>query len=357
MKTIKITLTVACWIIVQAGYAQTGTPAAKPSAAAGTLIVLNKSDHTVSLIDVATRKALATVPTGFAPHEVAVSPDGKLAVVANYGTGAQPGNSLTVIDVPGKKKVKDIGLGDYKRPHGIAWMSGNTVAVTAEANKALLLVDLEAGTVTSAIETDQNVSHMVALTPDRSKAFVANIGSGSATVIDLKEKKHIVNIETGAGAEGIDVSPDGKEVWVTNRQANTVSIIDVATLKVTATIESKAFPIRVKFTPDGKHALVSNAQSGEVAVFDAREKKEIRRIKMEFSPVNDADKRLFGNQFGTSPVPVGILIEPSGRYAYVANTQADVITVIDLKEWKIADRLTAGKEPDGMGYSGLILSE
>lgn len=157
--------------------------------------------------------------------------------------------------------------------------------------------------------------------------------------------------------EGIDVSPDGKEVWVTNRQANAVSVIDGATLKVTATIESKAFPIRVKFTPDGNYALVSNAQSGEVAVFDVKERKEVKRIKLEFSPVNDADKRLFGNQFGKSPVPVGILIEPSGRYAYVANTQADVITVIDLKEWKIADRLTAGKEPDGLAYSPLTISQ
>lgn len=341
------------WVIIllvvlgtAVGFAQTGT-----------LIVLNKSDHTATFIDVASRNALATVPTGIAPHEVAVSPDGKTAVVANYGTREAPGNTLSVVDIPGKKKLKDIELGEYRRPHGIVWMKDQTVAVTVEANKAVLLVDVQSGKVLSAVETDQNVSHMIVLTPGQSRAFVANIGSGTTTVIDLKEKRRIANIETGAGAEGIDISPDGKEVWVTNRSANTVSVVDVATLKVSATLESKDFPIRVKFTPDGKHALVSNAQSGEVAVFDAAARKEIRRIKMEFSPVNDADKRLFGNQFGTSPVPVGILIEPSGRYAYVANTQADVVTVIDLKDWKIADRLTAGKEPDGLGYSRLVIDK
>ncbi len=323
----------------------------------GTLIVLNKSDHTATFIDVASRKALATVPTGTAPHEVAVSPDGKTAVVANYGTREAPGNTLSIIDVPGKKKLKDIDLGDYKRPHGSAWMSDHTVIVTVEANKAVLVVDVQSGKVVDALETGQNISHMVVLTPDRSLAFVANIGSGTATVLDLKGKRRLATIETGAGAEGIDITPDGREVWVTNRAANTISVIDVATLKVTAVLESKAFPIRVKFTPDGQYALVSNAQSGDVAVFDAEAKKEIRRIKMEFSPVNDADKRLFGNQFGTSPVPVGILVEPSGRYAYVANTQADVVTVLDLKEWKIADRLTAGKEPDGLGYSSMRLGE
>ncbi|HEY4612976.1 MAG TPA: cytochrome D1 domain-containing protein [Bacteroidota bacterium] len=343
----KIVLVIVTLMIgVSLGKAQTGT-----------LIVLNKSDHTASLIDAATNKVVATVPTGLHPHEATVSPDGKLAVVADYGTGPNPGSTLTVIDIPGKKKLKTVSLGDYRRPHGVEWVKDNIVAVTVEANKALLLVDIQSEKVLNALVTDQTTSHMVVVTKDRAKAFVANIGSGTATVLDLKENKKLADIETGAGAEGIALSPDGKEVWVTNRSANTVSVIDAATHVVLATLESKSFPIRVKFTTDGKHALVSNAQSGEVAVFDTKTRKEIRRIKMEFSPVNDADKRLFGTQFGTSPVPVGILIEPSGAYAYVANTQADVVTVIDLKEWKIANRIVAGKEPDGLGFSRVRLTE
>src|SRR5688500_5153 len=71
----------------------------------GTLLVLNKSDTTVSLIDLASRKVVATVPTGVGPHEVAVSPDGKIAVVANYGAQT-PGNSLTVINIPDRKSTR-----------------------------------------------------------------------------------------------------------------------------------------------------------------------------------------------------------------------------------------------------------
>jgi DNA-binding beta-propeller fold protein YncE len=54
-------------------------------------------------------------------------------------------------------------------------------------------------------------------------------------------------------------------------------------------------------------------------------------------------------------VPVGILIAPELNQAFVANTNADVVIVIDLKTWQIADRLTAGNEPDGLGYSPLSL--
>jgi YVTN family beta-propeller protein len=327
------------------------------AADSGTLLVLNKSDNNVSLINVATGKVVATIPTGAGPHEVAVSPNGKIAVVANYGTQQAPGSSLTVIDVAGKKQLKTIDLGEYRRPHGIEWLRGDEIVVTAEGNKALLIVDIESGKVAAAVTTDQNVSHMVVLARRSNRAFVANIGSGSVTVIDLKTRKKITDLQTGAGAEGIDISPDEREVWVTNRAANTVSVIDVNTLKILATLESKDFPIRVKFAPGGKHVLVSNARSGDVAIFDAAAKKEIRRIPMLLKAAegSTSGQRIFGAQFGQSPVPVGILVAPKLSHAFVANTNADIVTMIDLKTWQVAGRLTAGKEPDGLGYSPVTL--
>ena len=331
-----------------------------PSIAAadsGTLLVLNKSDNTVSLIQLATQKSMATIPTGAGPHEVAVSPNGKIAVVANYGTAQTPGSSLTVIDVSGKKQLKTIDLGAYRRPHGIVWLRGNEIVVTAEGNKALLIVDVDTGKVQGAVTTDQNISHMVVVARKSSKAFVANIGSGSVTVIDLKGLKKITDLQTGAGAEGIDISPDEREVWVTNRAANTVSVIDVKSLKILATLESKDFPIRVKFAPGGKHVLISNARSGDVAIFDAMSKKEVRRIPMQLKAAEGATsgQRIFGDQFGQGPVPVGILVAPRLTHAFVANTNADIVTVIDLSTWEIVGRLTAGKEPDGLGYSPVTL--
>ena len=323
---------------------------------AGTLLVLNKSDNTVSLIDLASRKVVATVPTGVGPHEVAVSPDGKIAVVANYGAQT-PGNSLTVINIPSKQVIKTIDLGEYRRPHGIVWLKGNEIALTSEANKALLVVDVNSGKISANAVTDQNVSHMVVVSPKHNRAFVANIGSGSVTVIDLKTMKKVADLPTGAGAEGIDISPDEKEVWVSNRAANTVSIIETVFPKVVGTVESKDFPIRVKFTPDGKQVLVSNARSGDVAIFDAASRKEIRRVSMEVkaNESSNSGARLFGNQFGQSPVPVGILVARGVGHAFVANTNADIVTMIDLKTWQIVDRLVAGKEPDGLGYSKLTV--
>ncbi|MBT8259577.1 MAG: beta-propeller fold lactonase family protein [Bacteroidia bacterium] len=321
----------------------------------GTLIVLNKSDDTADLINLKSGESIATIPTGNGPHEVAVTPDGNLAVVTNYGRGDQwPGASLTIIDIKEKKVKKTIAL-DYKAPHGIEFISDNQVLVTCEADKKLIQVNIENGIIEKAIDTNQEVSHMVTYAPLSEKAFVANIRSGSVSVIDLKTDTLEKIIPTGEGAEGVALSSDGKHIWITNRAEDTISLIDYETLEIVKSFASEEFPIRVKTTSDGKYGLVSNARSGDVKVFDASTCKLIKTIPMEVTALEKEASRLF-QDFDDSPVPVGILIHPNNRFAFVANTNADLITVIDLDEMKITSRLTAGKEPDGLGYSPLNLN-
>lgn len=325
--------------------------AAALPAAAGTLLVANKSDATVDLVDLATGKSRATLPTGEGPHEAAVSPDGTLAVVSNYGR-QEPGSSLTVIDVGRGEVLRTIDLGRHTRPHGLAWVSERRLAVTAEGSGHLLVVDPHAGEVESAVATGQEVSHMVAVTPGGERAFVANIGSGSVTVVDLAKGEKIRDVATGAGAEGIAVTPNGKEVWVTNRAADTVSVIDSGSLEVLAQLPCPDFPIRVAITPDGERALVSAAESGEVVAFDVASRKEVARRKLDLANAPDAAKRLFGDQFGDSPVPVGLLIAPGGGEAWVAATQADAVVVVDTRSLEVKGVVKAGREPDGMAVSG-----
>lgn len=321
----------------------------------GTLIVLNKSDDTADLIDLKSQKSFATLPTGDGPHEVAVSENGKTAVVTNYGRANWPGNSLTVIDIAAKKVIKTITL-DYKAPHGIEFISEDQLLVTCEGSKKLIQVNLNSGQVEKAIDTDQETSHMVVYAPLSKKAFVANIRSGSVSVIDLENDTLEKIIKTGEGAEGTALSADGRTVWITNRSADTVTVIDVFTLETVHEFSSEKFPIRAKITTDGKYGLISNAQTGDVKVFDAMSKTLVKTISMEVSAKEKEASRLF-QEFDDSPVPVGILIYPSNSHAFVANTNADIITIIDLNTLAISGRLTAGKEPDGLGYSSLILKQ
>ncbi|MEM9064493.1 MAG: YncE family protein [Planctomycetota bacterium] len=322
------------------------TGCASSDSNSGTLIVLNKDGASASLFDRSTGDEVARLDVGEGPHEVAVSPDGNTAVVCNYGQDT-PGNTLSVMDIPTQRVVRTIPLGRHTRPHGIVYMGDERVTVTAEGSRRLLVVNVTSGIIEAAIGTEQETSHMVATTPDASRAFVANIRSGTVSAIDLTERELIEIIETGAGAEGVDVSPDGAEVWISNRAADTVTILDAQTLEELAEFHAPSFPIRVKFTPDGERVLVSCARSGDVAVYDAATREELGRVSM-FGQGVETGRSIIG---GSGPLPIGILIPPDGKYAYIANTNADTVTVIDLDTLEIASRFDAGPEPDGMAWS------
>ena len=332
------------WCALAAGCAGVG-----PDWSDRHLIVLNKSDATAWVIDLPGARGHFVVDVGAGPHEVASSPDCTLAAVANYGE-REPGNTLTLIVNGIASAAQPIDLGEHRRPHGIQFVDDHSVVVTSEDSRALLLVDVPEGRVTRVMPTEQELSHMVVLTPDRARAFVANIGSGTVTALDLNSGAILKQIATGKGSEGIDVTPDGREVWVCNRAADTLSVIDADKLEVVATLPCAKFPIRIKTTPDGVFALVSCAQSGDVAVFDIGQRSEARRIPMGIQASENVSDRLM--HFGESPTPIGILIRPDGQRAYIANTNADIVTEIDLATWEIVARIPTGKQPDGLGWCG-----
>src|SRR5688500_19549197 len=126
------------------------TVAAQVPGLTGTLVVTNKSPSTATIIDVASGRTLATIPTGNCPHEIALSSDGRFAVVTDYS--GQPGRTLTVIDVLAMRVVRTIDLGAYNRPHGIAFLPGDSlVVVSSEASKNVVVVNVMAGVVRKAI--------------------------------------------------------------------------------------------------------------------------------------------------------------------------------------------------------------
>ncbi len=336
------------------GARTTRTPGPRPSptpaamAGADMLLVVNKTDGTVSILDAATGKHRATVTVEAGPHEVEVLRDGKTAAISSYGSRTVPGHMVTIVDLASAKVVSRIDIGPASRPHGLKSLPDGRLLVTAEGTKELVIVDPRAAKVTSRIATGRDISHMVAASPDGRRAYVTSLASGSVTVIDLVTGKVVKDIPTGKGAEGLDATPDGREVWVTNREANTITVIDVKTLAPVFTIHAAEFPIRVKITPDGRRAVVTFTGSGDVGVYDTATRVQAARIPIGREAVAGAETRVFQKRFGKSPAPVGLLVAPDGGRAFVSAGHADVVAVIDLQKLRVDDAWTAGKEPDGL---------
>src|SRR3954447_13328537 len=86
------------------------------SVRADTLLILNKLDATLQFVDAASFETLGAVATGEGPHEVAGSHAVKIAGVANYRTGPNPGTPLAVIDVAARKQLRRVALPGLLRP-------------------------------------------------------------------------------------------------------------------------------------------------------------------------------------------------------------------------------------------------
>jgi len=297
-------------------------------ASAPTLLVLNKSDNTLAIIDATTLKVLGHVGTGVGPHEVTASADGKTAYVANYGDRETVGHTLSIIDLTTRKETR-LELGDLKRPHGIAEKNGY-IYFTSEVKKCVARYNPQLGKVDWTAQTDQNTTHMLVPSPDGKRLYTANILSDTISILDIATGK-ATHVNVGSKPEGLDISPDGKELWVGHDGDGGVSVIDTEAGKVTQTLAVSKVPIRIKFTPDGQRVLISDPERGELYIYGAKTRKEIQRI-----PVGMA--------------AVGIAISTDGRRAFVASMAENKVSVIDLTSLKITDRIEPGGMPDGLAW-------
>lgn len=341
MSHLRSSLFVALFLAVSCA-----APAPRKPQPLGTLVVLDKSDADALWFDLDGAKELRRTPTGTGPHEVACR--GELGVVCDYGEQV-PGSTLTVFDTTDGRLVRKIELG-HQRPHGIEWLDERHVLVTSETSAAVLKVDVLSGEVAAVLPTGAKLSHMLCVAPDRSRVYTTNMGSDTASVIDLATGALLAQVPTGKGPEALDISPDGKFLWVGDRSADTLTVIDTEKLERVATLPCAKFPIRLKFTRDGRHVLVSCAQSGDLAVFDARSRREQRRVPMELTPTERASTAWAGTNFEQSPMPIGILVHPTEPVAWIANTNADLVTELSLDTWTVTRRFPTGRQPDGLGH-------
>ena len=320
-------------VISTLAVAQTPSPA---------LLVLDRGNPAIdggdkaslAIVDPLTNKIVGRVPVGESPHLMAVSADGKLAFVVNYGW-RNPGHTISVIDVAAQRELRRVDLGPLRRPSGIV-VAGGKVYFTAEANNAIGRYDPASNKIDWVIGTGQNHTHMIVLTKDLKTIFTSNVDSNSVTAIEPVPPHHRVDppdwkntvIPVGKGPEGIDISPDDKEVWVAARDDGSISIIDVATKKVTQTLNIQTKEsVRLNFTPDGKMVLVTDGKAGDVVILDAVARKVIKRINLGKHPIN-------------------ILVVPDGSHAYVGVSRDNDLAIIDLKTLELTGRIPIGAPSD-----------
>lgn len=315
------------------------------------LLALSKTDQTLAIVDPATNKVIAKMPSGPDPHEVVASSDGKYAYISNYGGGAY--NTIGVVDLVAQKTLPSIDLGALRGPHGLIFVGGK-LYFTAEAAKAIGSYDPATGKIDWILGTGQNRTHMVWVTADQKKIITSNVASATMTIIEKSAgggrgpgpgrgpgrgpggppqgdwDETIAAV--GRGAEGFDVSPDGKEIWAANAQDGTISILDFSGKKVIQTLDANVNGAnRLKFTPDGKLVLVTTLNGPDLLVIDAGTRKTIKRVN-------------------TGRGAAGIQMRPDGEVAYLGCTPDNYVAIVNLKSLEVVGNIDVGPQPDGLAW-------
>jgi len=305
------------------------------------LLVVNQGDTSVSLVDPASEKQVATIAektTGVHGHEIAASADGRLAFVPIYGsTGVgKPGidgHDMLVLDLASRSIVGDIDFGHGVRPHfPLLDPVTGMLYITTELDKTVTIVDPRTRKIVGTVPTGQEQSHMLAISHDGKRGYTANVGPGTVSALDLVNRKTTAVIPVSGEVQRISISADDKLVFTSDQTKPQLAVIDTATNKVKTWVALPGTGYGTAPTPDGRWLLVAIPSTNQVAVVDLSTMKVARNVDVASKPQE-------------------ILVRPDGKVAYVSCAGTGQVAAIDLAEWKVQKLIDAGSFADGLAWA------
>lgn len=312
---------------------------AQSSRGDGFLLVANKGDHTLGIVDPVAGQQLATVAEGgVTGHEVAASPDGRTAYVPIYGNSGvgkpgTDGKNIVVIDIASRKITGNVDFGHGVRPHCAVFGPKNGMLyVTTELDKTVSIIDPSTLKIIGTVPTDQPESHMLAISSDGRRGYTANVGPGTVSVLDLEAKKTITVIHISGETQRISISPDDRLVFTSDQTKPQLAVIDTASNEIKTWVPLPGTGYGTASTPDGHWLLVCVPGAKKVSVVDLGTLKVARNIDVPSTPQE-------------------VLVRPDGQMAYVSCDQSHRVAAINIAEWKVDKIIEAGKEADGLAWA------
>ncbi len=209
----------------------------------------------VDVIDATTLTRVKSIRTEGGIHNVYVTPDGK-SVVA----GSIPGRRITVID----QTTEEI-LWTLPTPEGVRPMAFETNAdgstrrifVQQSGFNGFITVDFAARKIADRIPLPElpvaervtdtlqgSPSHGLAVTPDRKVLCVLSKMNSRIYQYSMPDLKLLGETKVGHHPDWVTLTPDGKRAYVANAGSNSVSVVDLATRKELTQIKVGQVPKR-----------------------------------------------------------------------------------------------------------------
>lgn len=332
MRTFSAFIAVAVLAFLSMGVAFASDPG-------GLLLVANKGDNALGIIDPSTGRQIAEIPEGgVTGHELVSSEDGRLVYVPIYGNSGvgQPGtdgSKMVVIDVKARKVVGSVDFGKGVRPHlPVLGPKNGLLYVSTELQNAITIIDPATLKIVGTVPTGQAQSHMFAITRDGRRAYTANVGPGTVSVLDLRARKTLAIIPVSPQIQRISLSVDDKLAFTSDVTTPRLAVIDLASNKVKTWIPMPGLGYGSAATPDGKWLVIALPLVNQVAAIDLQTMRVAHTVTVPSRPQE-------------------VLITPGGKTAYVSCDQSGKIAVINTANWTVQGLIDAGKNADGLAWA------
>lgn len=313
-----------------------GFAADKPN---GFVLVANKGDNSLGIIDPVAGRQIAEIPEGgVTGHEITTSPDGKLAYVPIYGNSGvgmpgTDGNNMVVIDLAARKVVGNVDFGKGVRPHlPVFGPKNGLLYVSTELDRSISIIDPATLKIVGSVPTGQPESHMFAITRDGRRAYTANVGPGTVSVLDLEARSVITIIPVSAQVQRISLSRDDRMAFTSDVTKPQLAVIDTATNKIKTWVPLPGLGYGSATTSDGKWLLIALPLVRQLGVIDLATLKVARTIDLPVKPQE-------------------VLIAPDDKTAYVSIDQSGKVAVVSISDWKVEKIIDAGPGADGLAWA------
>ena len=303
------------------------------------LVVDQKGDRSLAIVDPVAGMVIADVAeNGTTGHEVAGSPDGRLAFVPIYGNSGvgkpgTDGNNIVVVDMATHKIVGNIAFDHGVRPHcAVFGPKDGLLYVTTEIDRSVTLIDPKTFKIVGTIPTGQPESHMLALSHDGLRGYTANVGPGTVSVLDVKARKTLKVIPVSGNVQRIAISNDDRWVFTADETAPRLAVIDTATSAVANWVKLDGLGYGSAPTPDGRFLLIAIPDANAVDVIDLKTMNVVEKVAVGKSPQE-------------------VLVRPDGKAAYVSCIGSNQVAEIDATTWKVSRMIATGNGTDGLGWA------
>jgi YVTN family beta-propeller protein len=265
-----------------------------------------------------------------------VTPEAGVAYVPIYGDGIHgrnpnPGHTLHVIDLIGRKVAASIDLSPYIAPHTLRLALDGLIYITCENSAVVAVIDPKTNKMIDAINSGSTNGHRLAIAPDGQRLYTDNEEDASVSVIDLRNRKLLGQIKTPQALAGIAVSNDGKFVIAVSDEQPVIFVIDTTAGKVAREVEMEGAPRPAqiaRYSPDGKMIVVSNLNSDLLSFIDIS----------------------FGNQFtvqvGSQPMDFAF----RGEELFVGCQGDGTMHVIDIRGRRVKQSFQVGSGCESVGF-------